>query len=189
MTVVNLRGINGSGKTTAARQLLDYRTHTAWSRPYVNKFGSQKKGWPMHICDTYVGKVVLHGRYDVQQGGCDTEKDMNVVERGLRLGFQYFPDHHHLFEGFIVSKSSKRFQKLAEDHRNMGWHFVTLNPGLDECVRRVMNRNGGKEPKRDMMQRSLEGDVLRCHRDFTAMGWPRVTLTDNLTPEQFWELF
>jgi hypothetical protein len=188
MTIVNARGINGSGKTTLARAVLAHLAATTHGPQYVNKAGRTRQ-WPLHLCDTPVGRVVVHGRYDVQQGGCDTENDMDAVEAGLRYGFSHFPGDHHFFEGFIVSKSSKRFTALAEDHRPMGWHCVVLDPGLDECVRRVMSRNGGKEPKRHHMKNSLEGDVLRCRDDFTRLGWCRVSTFESVSADEVWGLF
>jgi ABC-type dipeptide/oligopeptide/nickel transport system ATPase component len=178
MTIVNLRGPSGSGKTTTARKILEHLDHTEWSEGYVNRFGSKRpKGFPSHLCLTPVGRVWVHGRYDVQQGGCDTEKDMDVVERELERAIQAYPDDHHFFEGIMISKSKTRwFDFIARNPGRWVWAWMDTDP--KECARRVMQRNGGKQineqeianghrtmmtQKRDIAHNGIKGIIVKTH--------------------------
>lgn len=186
MTVLNIRGVSGSGKTTLAREVLEHRTGEVRTPGYVNKFGSKRPdGWPIHACDTPVGRVNVHGRYDVKCGGCDTESDMDFVEANLQWGFDNLPGHH-LFEGMIVSKSGKRFLAMAQ-RSTQPWHFLFLAPGLEECTRRVMVRNGGKEPKQHLLLNSQQS-ADSTERLFRANG-QRVTRTVGLATGDLWDQF
>jgi len=141
---VNLRGPSGSGKTTIARRVLEHETEVVMGEPYVNKFGSKRAGWPLHLCDTPVGQVIVHGRYDVAQGGCDTEKDIQIVEDSISWGMGLYPDSHHLFEGLMLSKSKTRWFDFVSKHPG-NWRWVWLDTEPEECIRRVMSRNGGRQ--------------------------------------------
>lgn len=184
---VNLRGPSGSGKTTLARKVLEHKVGEVRGEPYVNRFGAKRDGWPLHICATPVGQVIVHGRYDVQQGGCDTEKDMDIVEKGIEWGIAQFPGSHHLFEGIMISKAKSRwFNFIDRVPGNWRWAWMTTEP--EECVKRIMQRNGGRQ--------IVEKEVHSGHR--TMMGQYREIYQGMLkgidaikigTEDDVWKLF
>jgi hypothetical protein len=143
VTYVNLRGPTGSGKSTIARRILLHETQTEYGEPYINRFGAKRRGWPLHHCMTPVGHVIVHARYDCAQGGCDTERDMDIIEQMISWGIKKYPLAHHLFEGIMISKSKTRWFNFVQNHPG-DWHWAWLNTPLEECIRRTMARNGGR---------------------------------------------
>lgn len=178
MTYVNLRGPSGSGKTTTARKILEHQVDVTWGPAYVNRFGANRpKGFPSHLCETPVGRVWVHGRYDVNQGGCDTEKDMDVVEANISRMIKAHPEDHHFFEGIMISKAKNRWFDFIDTHPGR-WVWAWTNTPPEECVRRVMQRNGGRQisekeifsghktmmtQKREISQFGIKGIIARTH--------------------------
>jgi cytidylate kinase len=146
MTCVNLRGPSGSGKTTVARRILEHKVGEESGPGYVNKFEAKRpKGFPSHLCDTPAGRVWVHGRYDVAQGGCDTEKDIQVVDDNISRMVERYPADHHFFEGLMLSKAKTRWLDFVKRFPAQQHRWVWLDTPAEECARRVMSRNGGRQ--------------------------------------------
>lgn len=132
MTVVDVRGCSGSGKSHLVRQLLALRPGgpvTERGRP-IGRF----------IPELNLAVAGLY-RPGVQTAGCDEVKDIEEVTRRLRVLGDAFDNL--LFEGLLVSHSYKRFRELAEEfERRPGrrYVFAFLDTPLNLCVRRVRRR-------------------------------------------------
>jgi cytidylate kinase len=186
--IINLRGPSGSGKTTLARRILEHRVDTLWGPAYVNKHGaSRPNGFPAHVCATPVGTVIVHGRYDVQQGGCDTEKDIQVVDDNISRVVAAMPEHHHIFEGLMLSKSKSRWFDFVDRHP--GHHrWVWLDTPPEECARRVMVRNGGKQINMEEIQ-SGHKTMMSQYREIKQFGIKGIETMLVNTDVDVWSLF
>lgn len=189
--IINLRGANGSGKTSATRAILRHAIAPAYQLFEYDSL--QKKSGKVRKKPCWVTKcitpwselpVYVIGRYeDVQNGGWDLESDMNAIEMAMRSIAFYgdLTDGHIFFEGFIISKSGKRWMDFAKDHVgrfDYTWGFIELP--LETLKERIMGRNGGKEPKMHHLEntaktvKSIQGKVLATNG---ALG--KVCVFDN----------
>lgn len=143
MTVINLRGGSGSGKSTLVQMLMkDYR-----SFPILEKLSDWKKdkivAYHIPSINTY-----LIGRYETQCGGCDamsykgSHDDIEMlIRRYLLLG-------NVIYEGLTISSTMSRWRRISDENPGQFiWAFM-MTPE-EECHRRILARNGGKEPKRN----------------------------------------
>jgi len=164
--IINLRGPNGAGKTTVARGFLEHKTIDLEPYRYINSEG-RSRSWPIAQCKAPGLQLPIYvlGRYDVQQGGCDTEKDMDAIERCVQWAVDNLTDGHIFFEGFVVFKSGGRWLEFAGRNERAGkgryvWAF--LRPNLNELEARIKGRNGGKEVKLPLLDNTMRTvDLIR----------------------------
>jgi GTPase SAR1 family protein len=163
--IINIRGGGGSGKTTLARRVLEHKVADLEPWPFEKREGGSKGTakpalWPVAKCVVpgIRRPVYVQGSYTQAQGGCDTCKDMDAIERLIRRASEELTDGHVLFEGKFVSGSAERWCqfKTRAERDGLGrflWVFLTLE--RDELIKRIMERNGGKMP----IVQHLEGDI------------------------------
>lgn len=200
--IINLRGPNGAGKTTLARAILDYKKIDLPPISYIrNKPKVSQREFPVARCEVpgLELPVFVIGRYDVQQGGCDTEKDMDAIEYCVRWAADNLTEGHVFFEGFVVSKSGERWltfsQRMPAIGARYAWFF--LEPELRTLELRIKQRNGGKEIKLDRLEntvdcvhvirrkaRMLDPDMVR---DLDSSGTPQEVFDQFLSDLQFLE--
>ena len=184
--IINIRGPNGAGKTTLARAFLAHQEKQEPPLRYVSTGGHKggpvkEKDWPVSRCRVpgLELPVYVMGRYDVQQGGCDTDKDMDAIERVMHVASETFRDGHILFEGFVVSKSGGRWIEFAFTHQraNLGlfvWAFV--RPSLKDLVARIHGRNGGKPIKEELLKGTMR--TVDLIRDRVKQSFPKGQIID-----------
>jgi len=175
--IINLRGANGSGKTSVARAILNHALAPAsvlfeYDSLQKRTGKTRRKSCLVTKCMTPWSEMPVYviGRYEgVQNGGWDLEGDMEAIEMAMRSAVFYsnLTDGHIFFEGFIISKSGKRWMNFAKDHVgrfDYTWGFIELP--LETLKERIMGRNGGKEPKMHHLEntaktvKSIQGKVL-----------------------------
>jgi hypothetical protein len=130
MTVLDVRGTNGSGKSWIMRQLL-----TGFGHSVIKDNG-------VHIGYSLASlHCAIIGRYTETGGGCDGFKGGVVeVERIVR---QLHPQYTHLLlEGIMVSHLYERFHNLALDLGD--YQFLFLNTPIETCIERVRARRRAK---------------------------------------------
>lgn len=130
LTVVNLRGTSGSGKTTIVRNILSHGNWVKWKDP------EGKKIWGyinQQLCWAIVGS------YENTCGGCDTIRTQDEtearIEQLLDWGFSV------LFEGLLISTLSSRWIKFSQhisDKSNMLFYY--LDTPIEECLNRIQAR-------------------------------------------------
>jgi hypothetical protein len=135
---IGLKGTFGAGKSTVAMMLIGQDSE----HYFVTAAQSDKK--PIA---TFLPKfnLVIVGTYLNQCGGCDGLAP-RAVQQYLRLLWPY--DCHILYEGAIVAGIISTYYELTkalrnEHHRDVSFCF--LNTPVEECVRRIYLRNGGKK--------------------------------------------
>jgi hypothetical protein len=141
--IINLRGANGTGKSTLARLLLKHKSGE--DLPF-DKF-------PVYRCEIEGVRrpIYVLGRYleGVQTGGCDTITNMDTLEHYVEWCVNRYAGGHVFFEGVRISTSGTRWMEAAFDWEkqrlgSMLWAFI-LAP--DKVARlRTQERNGGKVP-------------------------------------------
>lgn len=136
--VVNVRGTNGSGKSTVALGVIG-------SAP-MTKLG-QENGYI-----TAAGIQVM-GKYITRCGGCDTIKTQALM---IDCICSIIGDGPILFEGVIISNLFSTWYRTSQALRKIqrmngapdeGLVWTFLDTPMDVCLARVYERNGGKPIK------------------------------------------
>ena len=139
MKIVQIKGANGSGKTTIIKQLLSYSANTK-----VLKISKTQTVFGTAMDD--IGWIVL-GKYpeDSKMGGCDNFKTIDEVKRGIRLAMQARPDSWVVFEGMMISTIKSTFYdellRLEKAYpKNVHPLFVILQATPQGCLNRLSGR-------------------------------------------------
>ncbi|RJR13384.1 hypothetical protein C4588_01080 [Candidatus Parcubacteria bacterium] len=138
---VDIRGTNGSGKTTVVRRFLQNKTiEIVEGDTFVKDF---------HIWTV--------GRYDrAECGGADGVQPIDEIEQRVK---SY---NRCIVEGVIVSHSFARWYEVARSKRN--YFFVFLDTPLDICVERVKKRREAKGNTRPLNTKWLVKDYYQIQR-------------------------
>ncbi len=143
--IVNLRGTNGSGKSTVIFQLLDGKTvEVVPLASYQSKAGRERfvEGYLCQELD-----LVVVGKYATACGGCDGIPTQDLICESVRKASTLA--QNVLFEGVIVSTLFSRYSDLAKELG--GFTFAYMDTPLETCLARIQARNGGKPIKEDLV--------------------------------------
>lgn len=152
--IVNIRGANGAGKTTAARYFITPDCYETDLAPYKTKSGKDKA-----VLGTINPKfdVTVVGSYRTGCGGMDTIPSFDLSYKSIRLAGAV--TQHVVCEGILASTvfgSWAEFAKEAGGHREMApFAFAYLRVPLAECLRRIYERNGGAKIKEDLVKSKI----------------------------------
>jgi len=139
---VNLRGTNGSGKSSLAKEFIK----DGFEHIYVE--GLKR---PAFTYSKDYNTLVL-GNYRTACGGCDALIKAQIV-RLLKLA--WMTTANIVFEGVLVSDSGKPYyyymKELNDTLKPRKWGFAYLELSLETCYSRISKRNGGKEIKKDLV--------------------------------------
>jgi hypothetical protein len=130
--IINIRGTNGSGKTTAVRKIMSYLT------PY--KDWTTSNGVFTHMYKTPAGATVAFiGKYEgAVTGGVDRVKNVRDVVEACR---ELSPHAHIVMEGLLISG----LQQLTKDVADVcapyaTFYAFTLDTPSAQCVAQTINR-------------------------------------------------
>lgn len=154
-TIINVRGTNGSGKSSTVKAVMQrlggmtpiYRPHAQGSVNYNTPKASQIEAY---VCKDRFGvagggmiPAYLIGPYVTECGGCDQIKTQDEVCDLVR---KYAEQGHVLFEGVIVSQIFQRYIDLATELRALGhrYIFAQMNTPLSVCLERIYGRRLAK---------------------------------------------
>jgi predicted ABC-type ATPase len=148
--VVNIRGCNGSGKSTIPMSMMEVDPDFE-----VVYLGVSKTGKPCSPALTIFHKLgwIALGTYFNKTGGMDTYKNNADTLMALMYALKNYPEYDIVMEGVIAStiKSTyaELFQELEEDgHQVLVMAFL---PPLEVCLERIQQRNGGKPIKEELV--------------------------------------
>ena len=127
MTILNIRGTHGSGKSWVIHQLLKL--------PYTFLVDEDQKPLGYRLIKQ---DVAIVGKYANQCGGCDGIKAAEEVVRRVRMFAASY--RHVIFEGILVSHIYQRYANLAKELAEHDFRFLFLNTPLKVCIRRVEQR-------------------------------------------------
>lgn len=175
LRLINIRGANGAGKSTVPMQMME-TDPLAFELTY-HYYG--KNRIMATVFPSYNYMVV--GKYrGLKCGGLDTFRTTEQIFETLDLLWEI--PYNLIMEGVISStvfSTYKQWFETANDNhvskRNIT--VASILPTEEVCINRVMQRNGGKEVKIDLI-RSKYRSVERNHKKFCATSIP-AKLLDN----------
>lgn len=178
-TVIKLGGVNGSGKTTVARAVMERLDNIQMQRVLL-----PSNKWTTVYFGRYEGTLVtILGKYDTACGGMDTISDKD--DRLWLLSVYCKPKYDGLifYEGLITGKTYGAMGELSEKHVKSGkgaWLYAFMDTPYDVCVERVLHRrqaagnNNPFDPDRTMdpTYRSCVALESRLKQEFLSRAGP-----------------
>jgi hypothetical protein len=158
--IVNLRGTNGSGKSTAVTCYMEVKR-------VEEELKRSGKIWAYRLRN---GIFVL-GRYTTACGGCDTIKTFADVKAGVTELASLGPV---IFEGVLWSTCFKPSVELAQSLPQHHFIFAMLDTPIDECLRRVLARRkqaGNQKPFDPTKQQKKHATIARVQGRLGAAGF------------------
>lgn len=155
--VVNIRGCNGSGKTTIVRRFLDRLPRTPLGPRPEKPLGYcvSAEAWGLRA------PVYVVGSYENACGGTDGIKTQEEIVDRVQRAHAY---GHVLVEGLLMSKSSDG-GVTAPALREMGGIFAFLDTPWEVCLERVLARRAaaGNDKPFDP-DKTMRAAYQQCHR-------------------------
>lgn len=155
--IVNIRGCNGSGKTTIVRRFLD--------RLPVKALGpNASKPWGYRVDANAWGiavPIMVIGSYENTCGGTDGISTQEEIADRVVKAYDY---GHVLVEGLLMSKSSAggHVAPILKEHNAI---FGFLDTPWDVCLSRVLARRAaaGNDKPFDP-EKTMRSAYEQCHR-------------------------
>jgi hypothetical protein len=157
--ICNIRGTNGSGKTTAVTQLIRYLRGSTM-------LDEKGKIWAYNLQN----RIYVLGRYETPTGGCDGIRTQEAIYAGIRtlaaLG-------NVVFEGFLISGMYARYRELEEELKpTHHWIWACLDTPLEKCIEQTVKRRAEKGNTKEFNPANLGAK-------FRAVVTTRVTLENE----------
>lgn len=177
--IVNIRGCNGSGKSTIPIGMLD--------DPYkktIYKYIPGRKS-PLGIATVFpsYGWVAL-GTYFNKTGGMDCLPNNKVIQKAFWYVLKKYPEYDILMEGIIASTISSTyinlFKEAEEKYPKRKVVVLSFNTPVDVCLKRIYKRNGGKPIKEDAVIQKW-GMVQRAAKKFKDAGFSTIKIDNSNT--------
>lgn len=165
--LVNIRGCNGSGKSTIPLSMMDDPDMCV--ETLVDSCG--QKIAALTVFPSY-GWVAL-GTYFNKTGGMDTLSCLEAIKTALHAAICLYPDYDVLMEGILCSTTFSSYAALfheVEEAYGMRVLILSLLPPVEEAIKRVYTRNGGKPVKEDLIRGKWDS-VHRSHEKFKNDGF------------------
>lgn len=183
--LINIRGANGAGKSTALIQMRE-------SDPEMFEVVKPVGGKPKIIATVYPSYgIVALGKYSNKCGGVDSFKGNEMVEKALKYIIKTYPTYTIVMEGIIVSTIYQTYADLFTNLKvkhGLNTKILFLMPTLDVCLKRVYQRNGGKAIKEDSVAqkyRTMERGISKFKADGFSVdvvdnsNWAKEDTLDN----------
>ena len=179
--LINIRGCNGSGKSTIPMSMLDDPDKYVVEKPYKGKERKLLTVFPSY------GWLAL-GSYHNKCGGLDGYVDTDMIKKGFWYALKKYPDYHIIMEGVIPSTVYGTYERLfleaQEKYPKRKIIVVNLLPPVEECLKRIQKRNGGKPINEDLV-RGKWSTVNKNADKFTQAGilslkWDNSLISQNI---------
>lgn len=173
--LVNIRGCNGAGKSTIPMSMMDDPDMFVEELRYSDG----KKVASFTVFPTY--EWIALGTYFNKTGGLDTIKGNERIKTVLYAAIGMYPEYDIIMEGIICStvfsSNSELFHEI-EEKTGLQVIILTLVPPLEECLKRIQLRNGGK-PIKELLVKNKYGSVVRSHEKFKSEGFTCVKVNTS----------
>lgn len=150
--IINLKGCNGSGKSTIPQMMIELDEHVR-----LLTISKDDKLPVATLCLTF--NTIIIGRYFTACGGCDTLIPSQVQQIIQKL---WLRDYNIIFEGVIVGDIKSTFYALMKECRDLAprqVHFCFMGTPFKKCLERIQKRNGGKEINTEMVRQKYRNSV------------------------------
>jgi len=168
-TIVNIRGTNGSGKTTVVRAIMN-----RWPTTVVETVETTRSVRPrVYKTETPAGPVFIFGSYEAECGGCDTIKhcanDLPILIR------KYAEKGNVLFEGLLISGFYSTIgESLAEQERSgKTVIFAFMDTPVEVCISRTERRRALRGETKPLNSKNLiekHKAIETVKRRITSLG-------------------
>ena len=179
--LVNIRGCNGSGKSTIPLSMMNDSgmcVETLYS-------SDGDKIVSFTVFPAY-GWVAL-GTYFNKTGGLDTVKSIEHTKLALNAALCIYPEYDLLMEGILCSTTYSSYADIfhyVESTYKRKVIVLSLMPPVEKAIQRVYKRNGGKQVKNELIEAKW-GMVYRSHQKFKNAGFCTVKVdSSKVTKEQ-----
>ncbi len=177
MTIFNIRGTNGSGKTTIVRKLIEECKTPIVKRDCYNPEGKKVGEW------SKIGWNAVIGKYSTTCGGCDTIKTQADAKRLITIAAS--ASKNVIFEGILISTIYQPWSDFAHEVGGMTWLY--LDTPLETCLANIYKRNGGKKINEELVINKY-ASIKRTAAKAAQDGHKVVVLNYENAFEQFKEL-
>lgn len=165
--LVNIRGCNGAGKSTIPLSMMNDPDMCV--ETLLDSQGQRVAA--ITVFPSY-GWVAL-GTYFNKTGGLDTISCIEAVKTALHAAICLYPDYDVLMEGILCSTTFSSYSVIFHDIEaiyGMRVIILSLMPPVEEAIKRVYSRNGGKPVKEDLIRAKWDA-VYKSHQKFKAEGF------------------
>lgn len=175
--VINIRGTNGSGKSTVPRQMFDTDEDK-----YVETFG---KDYKFTVFPKY--KFIALGAYHNKTGGLDGIRSTEFAIKALKEAQKLAKEngYHILLEGVIASSVKVAYTQAFKEAEEDGFKPIVLiyTTPPEVCIPRVYERNGGKPIKESNVVGKYK-HVMGQGEYFTEQGITVKKVNTTNTPKE-----
>lgn len=158
--ILNIRGTSGSGKSTIVHNLLrDFEHENIYDHESFKKV--KLVGYKMN-------GLIIVGSYATKCGGCDSITETNIGMKGMDYIEEFVREaatqgYHVLFEGLLITGIWGRFQNLGHEFPGQ-FIFGFMDTPYEECLRRVLVRNGGKQISEENLKGKFRAGELALEK-------------------------
>lgn len=139
--IINLRGTNGSGKSTVVTRIMTLYSH----RVPLKIEGTRKRPVGYALTDpSAVRPLFVPGHYETACGGCDTIKTVDQVYHDVR---SHCGIHDVLYEGIMVQDDVRRAVELNNDICRLSGNSLTvirLATPIADCLAAIQARRDAR---------------------------------------------
>jgi Fe-S cluster assembly ATPase SufC len=173
-TILNIRGTNGSGKSTAMRLLME-----RLGRSTKFEIDGKEAGYRFTHPDPLQGNILVLGKYATACGGLDASFSYPGAADDVIFFLDELAQHGHVVAEGVVAMGSYgigRLQTFAEAQTTKRNHviFALMDTPLDVCISRCEARRSekaaakGKEPK-PLNPENLKSKWDSNHKDLAKL--------------------
>lgn len=167
LKLINIRGCNGSGKSTIPIQMME-------TDPYTFEVVWQVDGKERVIATVFPSyQYAALGHYHSKCGGMDSMKTTDEIKSAVNVMWDL--DYNIIMEGIMASTVRQTYIDLFTDlnkSHQLQREIIVFNllPPLQVCLNRIQSRNGGKPIKEEQVA-SKWGTVEKNIQYFEAAGF------------------
>lgn len=180
--LINIRGTNGSGKSSIISSMLDDHDAYLVTKSYHGKSKKVCTVFPKYSC------VALGNYMAGTNGGMDNFLRGKFIDMSLKYCLEKFSNYDIYIESIMISTSFlpwvNRFLDIESKYTRK-CVVVNLLPSVETCIKRVYNRNGNKTFNEKGLV-SKYNKIKRESTKFNEYGVTSITINNEnkrITPD------